>query len=188
MILRGPRPSDDYTTIHTPALADGTLSFKARGVLAYLLSRPAGSEVSPNALAKSGTDGERAVTSGLKELTDAGYLIRTEAGLEITDTKGVGFPTPQAVAPADGAERLLWLVEHHPWLSPAAIKTAHREIELQELPLSITRYEIRCKEMNKAPTSGEWLRWTIDDEQKLRLAERERAREAGQRKSWYETA
>ena len=189
MIVRGPRPSDTFAQIHTEALTDGALSFKARGILAYLLSLPAGAEISAEKITKSGTDGERAVTSGIKELQDAGYLLPTEAGWLVSDTKGVEVPTPTITTiPVDGAEHLMWLATNHPWLSPAAIKTAHREIELQDLPLAVTRYEIRCKEMNKAPSSGEWLRWTIDDEQKLRLADKERARENGHKKSWYGVA
>ena len=90
--------------------------------------------------------------------------------------------------PVDPADHLLWLTRQHTWLSPAAIRTAHREIELQDLPLSITKYEIRMVELKKKPTSGEWLRWLIEDEQKMRLAERERARENGNHKPWYATA
>jgi hypothetical protein len=201
LISRGPLEADAYALIRRAALADGTLTFKARGILAYLLTRPAGSPVSAEKLAKSGTDGERAVKSGLKELEDAGYLLRisAEEGQEpfsqhITDSPGdcVREPVPRAQDaqhPArDGAERLAWLISQHPWLSPAALKTAHREIELQDLPLSLTKYEIRMKEMNKIPSSSEWLRWLIEDEQKMKLAERDHAREAGEKKAWYTVA
>jgi hypothetical protein len=189
MIVRGPRPADAFALIHREALADGRLSFKARGILAYLLALPDGAEISPERITKSGTDGERAVKSGLKELQDAGYLLRTEAGWAVTDQLGVGTPTPTIeTVPVDGAEHLLWLTKQHTWLSPQAVRTAHREIELQDLPLSITKYEIRMVELNKKPSSGEWLRWLIEDEQKMRLAERDRAREAGTHKPWYATA
>lgn len=189
MIVRGPRASDTIIQINAAALADGALSFKARGILAYLLSLPAGAETTPERLAKSGTDGERAVKSGIKELQDAGYLLHTEAGWQVTDDKGVAAPTPRIqTTPVDPADHLLWLATAHPWLSTAAIKTAHREIELQELPLSITKYEIRMKELNKKPSSSEWLRWTIEDEAKLRAEERERAREAGTHRPWWATA
>lgn len=189
MIIRGPRPTDAVAHIHTAALADGTLSFKARGILAYLLSLPEGTDISPERITRSGTDGDRAVKSGIKELQDAGYLLHTDAGWLATDDKGVGAPTPEVhTTPVDGAERLMWLATNHPWLSPAAIKTAHREIELQDLTLSVTKYEIRCKERNTAPKSSEWLRWLIEDEEKLRAADRERAREAGIHKPWWATA
>jgi hypothetical protein len=189
MIIRGPRPTDAVAHIHTAALADGALSFKARGILAYLLSLPEGTDISPDRITKSGTDGERAVKSGIKELQDAGYLLHTDAGWLATDDKGVEAPTPPLeLVPVDGAEHLLWLSKTHTWLSPAAIKTAHREIELIDLPLSVTKYEIRMAELNKKPSSSEWLRWLIEDEQKLRLLQKEQARESGNHKSWWSTA
>jgi hypothetical protein len=76
MIVRGPRPSDNFAQIHNAALADGRLSFKARGILAFLLSRPPGWSTSAERLAKSGVDGERAIKTGLKELEALGYLTR----------------------------------------------------------------------------------------------------------------
>lgn len=189
MIVRGPRPSDAVAHIQAAALADGTLSFKARGILAYLLALPQGADISPEKLIRSGTDGERAVKSGLKELQDAGYLLPTEAGWLATDTKGVEAPTPIIeTVPVDGAEHLLWLAKQHPWLSIAAIRTAHREIELIDVPLSVTKYEIRMVELNKKPSSGEWLRWLIEDEQKLRLVQKEQARENGKHQPWYGVA
>lgn len=189
MITRGPRPSDTIAQIHTAALADGALSFKARGILAYLLALPAGTVISPEKIIKSGTDGERAVKSGLKELQDAGYLLSTENGWLATDDKGVAAPTPTVeTVPPDRAEHLMWLATNHTWLSPAAVRTAHREIELIDIALSVTKYEIRMAELNKKPSSSEWLRWLIEDEQKLLLLQKERAREAGNHKSWWTTA
>lgn len=79
MIIRGERPADNFAQIHNAALADGRLSFKARGILAYLLSRPPGWKTSAERLAKSGVDGERAIKSGLKELEAAGYLKRSRS-------------------------------------------------------------------------------------------------------------
>jgi hypothetical protein len=189
MIIRGPRGSDDYALIHTSALTDGALSFKARGILAYLLTLPEAQEISPDRITKSGIDGERAVKSGLKELQDAGYLLPIEQGWSASDTKGVEVPTPTpSLVPHDGAEHLMWLTTTHQWLSPQAVKTSHREIELQDLPLAVTKYEIRMKELGKTPNSGEWLRWTIEDEQKLRLAEKQQARANGEHKPWWHTA
>jgi hypothetical protein len=189
MITRGPRHTDAVALIHTNALTDGALSFKARGILAYLLALPEGATISPEKIIRSGTDGERAVKSGLKELQDAGYLLHTDDGWIASDTVGVEAPTPPVeTTPADGAEHLMWLTTHHGWLSPAAVRTAHREIELIDLPLSVTKYEIRMAELHKSPSSSEWLRWLIEDEQKLRLLQKEQAREAGHHKPWYATA
>lgn len=200
MINREPRPSDALALIHTAALSDGALSFKARGILAYLLTLTPGASVSPNALAKSGTDGERSIKSGLAELEDAGYLIRTTSvdsegqavpQLRITDTPGIGTPTPTQSPAREvvrSADRIMWLCEQHTWLSPQAVRTAFREIELIDIPLSVTKYEIRMVELNKKPSSGEWLRWTIEDEQKLKLTQLEQAKAAGNHKKWYDVA
>lgn len=60
------------------------LSFKAKGLLSYLLSRSDEWEVYQAQLQEIGPDGETAVRSGLEELQEAGYLekrrIRDEEG------------------------------------------------------------------------------------------------------------
>lgn len=68
--------------IQNAALEDERLSYKARGLLAYLLSRPPGWTTSADRLAKdSPKEGRDAVLSGLKELEVIGYLHReTKSG------------------------------------------------------------------------------------------------------------
>ena len=53
------------------------LSYKAKGILTYLMSRPDGWEVSVADLIKHATDGEGGVRSGLKELKLAGHMKYT---------------------------------------------------------------------------------------------------------------
>ena len=55
---------------------DITLSWKAKGLLSYLLSRPPDWQISTSELIKRSTDGEAALRSGLVELERAGYLVR----------------------------------------------------------------------------------------------------------------
>jgi len=55
-------------------LDDPSLSFKAKGILAFLLSKPDHWEVYVSYLAKQATDGLTAVRSGIKELVDHGYM------------------------------------------------------------------------------------------------------------------
>ena len=67
-----------FTQISNAVLLDERLSFKARGILALLLSRPADwriylSEISE----RSNKDGKKAVQSGFKELVAFGYLELT---------------------------------------------------------------------------------------------------------------
>lgn len=82
MIRRGPRPADRFAMIANAALEDSRLTWRARGVLAYLLSRPEGWSTSAERLAgqspkgKEGRDSMRAV---LAELEAAGYLRREKA-------------------------------------------------------------------------------------------------------------
>lgn len=261
MIVRGPRPSDNFAQIHNAALADGRLSFKARGILAFLLSRPPGWKTSAERLAKSGIDGERAVKSGLKELEATGYLKRTRTHAEngqwihnqvITDQPEL---VPMGTKRTDGSDpdveletigtfctggkqpdinntdsNNTYLQEADVVVSPTegeptttssrtsygdtrdvdgsqgvgaptplrgprrwspsenALRTAKDNVELQDIPLSITHYVIRMAEMKKEPSSSEWLRWLIADEKKLQAEEREKAKSNGEKKKWFAVA
>jgi len=76
MIIRERRPNR-YVIIPNEAVQNHALSFKARGVLAYLLSQPDHWTISGTALAKmAGQDGREAIRTALLELEQAGYLTR----------------------------------------------------------------------------------------------------------------
>jgi len=76
MIIRVAKRNHPYVQIDKTALEDSRLSFRAKGLHAYLLSRP--DEWNPNRehLATVSTEGRDAVAKALKELELAGYLIR----------------------------------------------------------------------------------------------------------------
>jgi DnaD/phage-associated family protein len=63
-----------YVMIDRRPIENQKLSFKAKGILTYLLSRPDGWEVSVADLIKRGTDGEAGIRAGLKELKNAGHM------------------------------------------------------------------------------------------------------------------
>ena len=63
-----------YVMVDRRTIDNDKLSFKAKGILTYLLSRPDGWEVNLVDLSKRGTDGLASIKSGVKELKDAGYL------------------------------------------------------------------------------------------------------------------
>lgn len=67
----------DFVIIPNAALEDVRLSGKARGYLAYLLSRPDGWSGDSRSLAQVFPDGRDAILSGLRELEKARYLVRT---------------------------------------------------------------------------------------------------------------
>lgn len=66
-----------YVMIDRRPVDNPSLSFKSKGILTYLLSRPDGWEVSVADLIKHGKEGEGAVRSGLKELMLAGHMKYT---------------------------------------------------------------------------------------------------------------
>lgn len=76
MIVRAPRPDSHFVQIRNEVIRDRRLSYKARGLLAFMLSFPDNYRITADSLADSSDeDGRRAVLSGLDELREAGYLV-----------------------------------------------------------------------------------------------------------------
>jgi hypothetical protein len=72
----------DYTTIPNAYVRDGRLSYKARGILAVLMSHQDGYQLSLKALAESSReDGIAAVRTAVNELETFGYLVRVDKRL-----------------------------------------------------------------------------------------------------------
>ena len=72
--------SNSFSQISNRTLQDQTLSFKARGLLSYMLSLPQDWDYSIAGLAaKSDKDGISAVRSGLDELIAAKYIYRQQS-------------------------------------------------------------------------------------------------------------
>ena len=66
----------NYTTINNTVLNDVELSWQAKGMAAYLLSRPDGWEIKSRHLSTVSSDGTTATLNTLKELEERGYLTR----------------------------------------------------------------------------------------------------------------
>lgn len=98
------RKRNKFTIIANAALLDQRLSFKAKGLLALLLSRPDGWNFRVEWLVNQSQDGREAVRSGLKELEAAGYMKRQARRVEGGRLEGwVWFVTDD---PADTGEGL----------------------------------------------------------------------------------
>ena len=67
-----------YTIVDNQALRDEALSWRATGMLAYLLSLPDNWNVNIEDLTRRKTDGRAAARSTLQELKNAGYVILEE--------------------------------------------------------------------------------------------------------------
>ena len=77
-IIRAERPNARFAIIRNEVLQDERLSFRARGVLASILSRPDNWRCSAWDLATEGREGRRAILTALTELEDYGYLQRVK--------------------------------------------------------------------------------------------------------------
>ena len=78
------RPSS-FVTIDKTFLEDSRLSFKAKGILAYLLSKPDNWKVIVANLVNYSSDGKASVYAGLKELKEYGYYKK----IAVRDKVGV---------------------------------------------------------------------------------------------------
>lgn len=75
MIVRTKR-NTNFTIISNIGMEDDRLTFKAKGILAYLLSKPDDWQVRDRQLATVGPDGRAAVQAALSELEKYGYIKR----------------------------------------------------------------------------------------------------------------
>lgn len=74
-IIRHRHPNR-FTVLPNAALRDSRLSFRATGLLAYLLSLPPDSSTDGASLAMHKREGRDAIRSAMRELVDAGYVRR----------------------------------------------------------------------------------------------------------------
>src|SRR5688572_29114682 len=73
-IIRVRKEPAKYATISKGFLSDVRLTYRAKGILAYLLSKPDDWQVRETDLIKQGPDGRHAVRRALQELHNAGYM------------------------------------------------------------------------------------------------------------------
>jgi DNA-binding MarR family transcriptional regulator len=78
------KKSKNYTSISNVGLRDVSISFKAKGVLVYLLHLPNDWNINLADLSNRSTDGRDSVSSAINELIDKKYITRTQT----VDDKG----------------------------------------------------------------------------------------------------
>ncbi len=71
--------NNPYVMLNKELLNDTRLSWKAKGILAYLLSLPDDWKIYEKELAKHSKDGKESLRTGIQELIKAGYIVRTLA-------------------------------------------------------------------------------------------------------------
>ncbi len=75
--FRTKKRASEFVTLDKTSIYDSNLSYKAKGILLYLLSRPDDWQIYETELVKHTSDGRDSVRSGLKELEDHGYIVRS---------------------------------------------------------------------------------------------------------------
>ncbi|MCK0089245.1 replication protein [Rhodococcus sp. F64268] len=84
-IRRGPRLADNFTILSNALINDERLSFRARAVLIWLLSKPHDWSIRSDAIARqSPREGREAIRTAMRELAEHGYLVREK----IQDERG----------------------------------------------------------------------------------------------------
>ena len=78
-IIRISKNKDNpYVMIEKRIAEDARLSWKAKGLMLYFLSRPDTWTIRMGDLINRSTDGEASIRAGINELVEAGYIVRRE--------------------------------------------------------------------------------------------------------------
>lgn len=96
-IVRAPRQDKGFTIVRDAVARDTRLSYRARGVLIAILSRPDGWRTDAATLSAEGKEGREAIRAALRELEECGYLVRerrrADRGRWVTETVVHDVPT-----------------------------------------------------------------------------------------------
>ena len=97
-VIRVQKRPNNFVMMDKSFLEDTRLSYKAKGILAYLLSKPDNWKVIVGNLVNYSTDGKASVYAGLKELKECGYYekvpVRNEQGTRITRWESTVYEIP----------------------------------------------------------------------------------------------
>lgn len=155
-IIRAPRPEKDYFELRNATARDARLSYRARGILARLLSNVNGYRQTAEDLAREGKEGRGAVLTALKELRATGYMQTKKSqdagGKWTTSTYVYDTPQPTEVGkPDSGFPNVGW---------PVAIKNDQKNN--QQKKQQHKHAAARGKKKRRIRASG-IVTWTADD-------------------------
>lgn len=107
-IVRVSKRENPYVTLDKFFFNDERLSWKAKGLLGYLLSKPNDWKIILADLIKKATDGRDSIYTGLKELERAGYLERKKKHNDLGRFDGyeyVIYERPQEIHTKEAVEQ-----------------------------------------------------------------------------------
>lgn len=97
-IIRAKRESKSFALVDKNFINDKRLSYKAKGILVYILSKPDDWKVVIRDLINNAADGKASIYAGLKELERYGYYVkepvRDEDGRRILDWTSIVYEVP----------------------------------------------------------------------------------------------
>lgn len=131
VIVRAPRPQGGFTVLRNETLSDRRLSWAARGLLVYLLSKPDHWRVLPAHLVTETAEarvssGRDAVYALLGELEAAGYIVRVQARGEDGRMSAVERHIHETPQPAEPLPDQPETAEPHP-VNPTVVKTEEKQ-------------------------------------------------------------
>lgn len=91
--------SNPYVIVNNTVFTDPRISWKAKGLMGYFLSRPDDWRIAVRDLVQRSRDGREAVYAGLRELIENGYIVRSAVrgdGGRIVRWEYLVYETPQA--------------------------------------------------------------------------------------------
>ena len=106
-------PRVSFTVVRNDAARDKALSFRARGLLVWMLSHETGRLITAAAMLDNTTEGRDAIRTALRELETARYIVRTRYRgkdgqwyheMTVTDIPDTFTLALQAHAAAQGSE------------------------------------------------------------------------------------
>lgn len=80
--------NDNFSIFPNDMIRDKNISYKARGILGFLLSNKDGWKTHIKSIQNAGTDGEISIRSGLRELENCGYVLRCNYADEKSKVRG----------------------------------------------------------------------------------------------------
>ncbi|MDX2108752.1 MAG: helix-turn-helix domain-containing protein [Verrucomicrobiota bacterium] len=69
-----------FVKVYNKILYDPRISYKAKGVYAYIISKPVGWRFNAARIASQSNDGRKSVLAGIHELIQAGYIVSAKLG------------------------------------------------------------------------------------------------------------
>jgi hypothetical protein len=100
-VIKREKRSTPFVQIDKRPLQNKELSWKAKGILAYILSLPDNWQLYLNELKEHATDGRDSTASGFKELVESGYIVKSRIR-KAGQFKGFDYivsETPQTALP-----------------------------------------------------------------------------------------